>query len=71
VDDYGVKCIKKEDFDHLIASIKGMYALTEDWTGNLYCGIALNLDYNDQTVNITMPGYVKRTLQEYNRMVSK
>jgi hypothetical protein len=42
VDDFGVKCVKKEDVNHLIASIKTMYALTEDWTGNLNCGIALN-----------------------------
>jgi hypothetical protein len=42
VDDFGVKYVKKEDADHLIASIKSTYRLTEDWTGNLYCGITLD-----------------------------
>ncbi len=35
VDDFGVKYEKKDDAEHLIASIKSTYRLTEDWTGNL------------------------------------
>ena len=35
VDDFGVKYEKKEDVEHLIASIKATYRLTKDWTGNL------------------------------------
>ncbi len=69
--DFGVKYVNKDDVDHLMASIKAMYALPEDWTSNLYCGIALDWNYNNQTVNISMPGYVKRSLQEYNHIVSK
>ncbi len=42
VDDFGVKYVNKDDVDHLIASIKSTYTLTKGWTGNLYCGIALN-----------------------------
>jgi hypothetical protein len=42
VDNFGVKYINKEDIDHLIASIKITYTPTEDWTGNLYCGIFLD-----------------------------
>ena len=30
VDDFGVKYVRKEDADHLIASIKSTYSLTED-----------------------------------------
>ncbi len=41
VDDFGVKYVNKADADHLVASIKLTYTLTEDWTSNLYCGIAL------------------------------
>ena len=47
VDDFGVKYVNKEDVDHLITSIKSTYALTEDWTGSLYCGIALDWDYTN------------------------
>ncbi len=35
VDNFGVKYVNKDDVDHLIASIKKSYMLTEEWTGNL------------------------------------
>jgi hypothetical protein len=71
VDDFGVKYVNKEDIDHLIELIKKTYTLTEDWTGNLYCGICLDWDYKNCTVDISMPGYVKKKLQEYNHIASK
>jgi hypothetical protein len=45
VDDFGVKYVSQDDIDHLIEGIKAMYTLTEDWTGDLYCGIKLDWDY--------------------------
>ncbi len=45
--------------------------LTEDWTGNLYCGIHLDWDYKIRTVDISMPGYIAKKLQEYNHVISK
>jgi hypothetical protein len=45
VDDFGVKYINVDKVKHLIASLKITYKLTEDWTGDLYCGIALDLDH--------------------------
>ena len=59
VDNFGTKYVNKEDVDHLITSIKTTYTLTKDWTGNLYCGIALEWDYKNGHVNISMPGYIK------------
>jgi hypothetical protein len=41
VNNFGVKYIKDDDVKHLIASLKTMYKLTEDWIGDLYCRIAL------------------------------
>lgn len=71
VDDFGVKYVDKADVDHLVASIKSTYMLTEDWSGNLYCGITLEWDYDGRTVDISMPGYITKKLQEYNHVVSK
>ena len=71
VDDFGVKYVKKEDVDHLIASIKSTYSLTEDWTGNMYCGITLEWDYENRHVDIFMPGYIKKKLQEYGHIMPK
>jgi hypothetical protein len=45
--------------------------LTKDWTGNLYCGIQLNWDYAGWTVNIPMPGYIKKKLQEYGHIMPR
>ena len=44
VDDFGVKYVKKDDVDHIIVNIKSTYSLTEDWMGNMYCGITLEWD---------------------------
>jgi hypothetical protein len=71
VNDFGIKYVNKKDVDHLVASIKLTYKLTKDWTGNLYWGIALDWDYVNRTVNILMPGYIKKKLQEYNHVRSK
>jgi hypothetical protein len=69
VDNFGVKYESKDDVDHLIASIKSTNKLTKDWTGNLYCGISLDWDYINQTVDTSMPGYIKKKLQEYNHVL--
>jgi hypothetical protein len=45
VDDFGVKYVNQDNSDHLIVSIKATYTLTEDWMGDLYCGIKLDWDY--------------------------
>jgi hypothetical protein len=70
VDDFGVKYVGKEHPDHLIACIKEKYKLTEDWTGDLYCGIKLEWDYIDRTLFIAMPGYIKRQLLKYKHAVA-
>jgi hypothetical protein len=68
---FGVEFVNKADVNHLISSIKSAYTLTEDWTGNLYCGITLEWDYVERTVNILMPGYIKMKLQEYEHIMPK
>jgi hypothetical protein len=71
VDDFGIKFVNKNDVDHLISSIKKTYTLTKDWTGNLYCRITLVWDYVQCTVDISMPGYIKKKLQEYKHIRHK
>ncbi len=63
VDDFGVKYVGKEHADHLIQFLKTDYELTKDWTSNLYCGIQLVWDYSAQTLDISMPRYIKKMLQ--------
>jgi hypothetical protein len=37
----------------------------------MYCGIQLNWDYNNQTVDTSMPGSTKKKLQEYGHIIHK
>jgi hypothetical protein len=69
VDNFGIKYVGKEHADHLCQCIKEMHELTEDWTGDLYCRIKLNWDYNARTLNILMPGYIKKLLQKCKHCV--
>jgi hypothetical protein len=71
VGNFGIKYVNKEDVDHLIASIKTTYSLTKDWIGNLYCGIALEWDYKNGHIDISMPGCIKKKLQEYGHTMPK
>ncbi len=71
VNNFSIKFVNKEDVDHLISSIKKTYTLTEDWTGNLYCGITLEWDCVSRTVDMLMPGYIKMKLQEYKHIMPK
>jgi hypothetical protein len=36
--------------------------MTIDKTGSLYCGITLNWDYENRTLDISMTGYVEKQL---------
>jgi hypothetical protein len=58
---FGIKYVGKEHMDHLILCIKQKYELTKDWTGDLYCGVKLDWDYDVQTLDILMPGEYQKS----------
>jgi hypothetical protein len=60
VDNFGAKYVGKEHADHLIKTLRKHYKLSEDWGGTLYCGITLEWDYYNRTLDISMPGYVAK-----------
>jgi hypothetical protein len=62
IDNFGTKYVGKKHADHLIKCLKEKYKLTKDCAGDLYCGISLRWDYAVQTLNISMPGYIKKQL---------
>jgi hypothetical protein len=61
VANFGVKYINNNNIKHLITSL-------ENWTGDQYCSIALDWDYVNRTVDIYMPGYIKKKIQEYGHL---
>jgi len=68
VDDFGVNYVGKEHAEHLVNILKKHYKSTIDWEGSLYCGISLKWDYDARTLDISMPGYIKKQLQRYKHV---
>ena len=65
VDDFGVKYTNKDDVDHLIQALRDCYELHIDWSGSLYIGITLNWNYDNRTVQLSMPNYVQKALHKF------
>jgi hypothetical protein len=65
VDDFGVKYVGREHAEHLMACIKKSYNISSDWKGSAYCGLTLEWDYKNRTVDLSMPGYIKAALHKY------
>ena len=62
VDDFGVKYTKKEDAEHLVATLEQRYPIKTVWEPNYYLGITLEFDYVLRTCKMSMPGYVLEAL---------
>jgi hypothetical protein len=65
VDDFGVKYVGREHTEHLMECIKKNYNISSDWKGSAYCGLTLECDYKNLTVDLSMPGYIKAALHKY------
>ena len=71
VEDLGVNFFSKEDAHHLVNALKTNYEVTTDCTGSLYCGLTLYWHYAEDSVDISMPGYVIRALQKFGHTKPK
>jgi hypothetical protein len=65
VDNFGIKYVGKHHAKHLIKAIEEHYKFSKDWAGQLYCGITIKWDYNQRTVDLSMPGYIQAALHKY------
>jgi hypothetical protein len=66
VDDFGVKYVGREHAEHLMTCIKKNYNISSDWNGTAYCGLTLDWDYKNRTVDLSIPGYIKAALHKYH-----
>jgi hypothetical protein len=71
VNDFGVKYVNEDDAKHLINGLRELYEVTADCTGFLYLGLALDWNYEARTVDVSMPGYITKSLQHFNHPPSK
>ena len=62
MDDFGIKYNSKQDAQHLLDAIGTNYKYTCDWTGSNHCGLTLEWNYEAGHFDISMPGYVEKTL---------
>ena len=66
VDKFGIKYEKKQDAQDIINALGEHYeAVSVDWDGELLCGIKLEWDYQNRTVDLSMPGYITKLLQHF------
>ena len=69
VDDFGIKYIGREHFQHLYDALrKETYEIVEDLEGDLNCGIALKWNYAKHHVDLSMVKYVMKQLTKYGHV---
>ena len=71
VDDFGIKYFNREDADHLLNTLRKCYKMTVDKKGENYCGLALDWNYDDGHVDISMPGCVTKSLKRLQHVPKK
>ena len=49
----------------LMHALKEKYDITQDWNGSLYSGIKFEWDYKAGILDISMSGYVKEALKQF------
>ena len=64
VDDFGVKSFSKDDLQHLIDALQSTFLLSIDLEGKKYCGLEFNWNYTAGYVDISMPTFVKNSLEK-------
>jgi hypothetical protein len=71
IDDFGVKVVGLTHADHLIHSLQKHYNVTIDRDGKIFCGICLDWDYTNSTVDLSMPNYVTKALAQLHHSPPK
>ena len=72
MEDCGIKYENKQDSQDLIDSLENNYeAVSVEWDGELFFGIKIKWDYQNQTVDLSMPGYITQNFQRYSHPIPK
>jgi len=61
--------MEKKHAEHLIAALCDEYPITIDWEGGIYCGVTLEWDYKNRTVDLSMPSYIANALHKFQHNV--
>ena len=68
VDDFLIKFKERAAADHLLNALAELYTITTDFgTTQKYVGITLTHNKVEHTIDMSIPGYVKKALQRFKR----
>ena len=68
VDDFLVKFKDQSAAEHLLSALRELYTITTDFaTTQKYVGITLFHNLDENTIDMSMPGYVQKALQRFKR----
>jgi len=65
VDDFGIKYTGRQHADHLLATLRLLYPITVNWTGDKYIGYTIKWDRPNRRVHLSMSGYVSKALTRF------
>jgi hypothetical protein len=65
VDNVGIKYEGSKHAQHLGNTIKTLYTVTTDWSGELYYGLTIQWNCAAGTVDISMPNYIQKALTKF------
>eukprot|EP00804_Cyclotella_cryptica_P011209 CCRYP_007737-RB/>CCRYP_007737-RB protein AED:0.21 eAED:0.17 QI:0/-1/0/1/-1/1/1/0/1078 len=68
VDDFGIKYLREEDLDHLIATLKKHYDVALDKEGKEFVKIELDWDYDQGKVHLSMKPYRDKALRQFDNL---
>ena len=69
VDDFLVKYKDRSAANHLLAALRELYIVTDDFAATQkYVGITLKHNKAKRTIHMSMPGYVQKALRRFNRL---
>jgi hypothetical protein len=71
VDDFGVKAGDRAAAQHLEATLKKLYEIKVDWSGEHYLGFHIQFDRATRHVTLSMPGYIAKVLRRFAPRLSK
>ena len=71
VDDFGINYTNPDHAHHLVDNLKKYYTVYIDWGGVNYCGFTLDWNYDKKYVDVSMPGYNKKSLHRFQHPTPK
>ncbi len=68
VDDFFIKFKQHSAAEHLLSALRELYTITTDFSAKQkYVGITLDYNKKKRYIDMSIPGYVKKAIQRFQR----